>query len=67
MLHEQVGICNWQPGRVWLEGFELALLRVMSDARLGGGNSNIFWNFHPENLGNDPLTSIFFKWVETTN
>ena len=34
---------------------------------LGGGNSNIFFNVHPH-LGKIPiLTSIFFKWVETTN
>ena len=31
---------------------------------LGGGNSNIFWNFTPNLRGNDPiLTSIFFKGV----
>ncbi len=31
---------------------------------LAGGNSNIFLNFHPENLGKwSNLTSIFFKWV----
>ena len=36
---------------------------------LGGGNSNAFRNFHPENLGkmNPFFTSIFFRWVETTN
>ena len=29
--------------------------------------SNIFY-FHPDPWGNDPtLTSIFFRWVETTN
>jgi len=35
---------------------------------LGGGNSNIFY-FHPETWGrfSPILTSIFFKWVETTN
>ena len=34
--------------------------------KLGGGNSNIFY-FHPY-LGRwSNLTSIFFKWVETTN
>ena len=32
---------------------------------LGGGHSNIFWNFHPEDWGfmESKLTSIFFKWV----
>ena len=35
---------------------------------VGGGNSNIFWNVHPENWGEwSNLTSRFFRWVETTN
>ena len=25
-----------------------------------------FWNFHPEPWGNDPISLIFFRWVETT-
>ena len=33
---------------------------------LGGGNSNIF-DFHPDPWGNDPIWSIFLRWVETTN
>ena len=38
----------------------------VSKRLLDGGNSNIFY-FHPY-LGKIPiLTSIFFKWVETTN
>ena len=38
------------------KGFSLSLV---------GGNSNIFWNFHPYFLGEDEaiLTCIFFKWV----
>ena len=33
-----------------------------------GGGFQIFFNVHPENWGTDPnLTSIFFRWVETTN
>ena len=45
--------------------------RNISDVSFGntlvGGNSNIFWNFHPY-LGKwSNLTSIFFKRVETTN
>ena len=34
---------------------------------LGGGNSNIFWNFHPETWGRFPFWLLFFKGVETTN
>ena len=35
----------------------------------GGGNSNIFWNFHPEPLGKmlPHLRSIFFKGVGSTS
>ena len=35
----------------------------------GGGNSNIFGNVHPENLGvlwSNLTYAYFFKWVETT-
>ena len=40
--------------------------KVWEACFLGGGNSNIFY-FHPY-LGKwSNLTSIFFKWVETTN
>ena len=39
--------------------------------KLGGGNSKIFGNFHPDLLiGNDPIlshfTNILFKWVGST-
>jgi len=35
---------------------------------LGGGNSHIFGFFTPKIGEDEPiLTSIFFKWVETTN
>ena len=27
----------------------------------GGGNSNIFWNFHPEPWGNDPIWRAYFS------
>ena len=37
-------------------------------SNLVGGNSNIFWNFHPENWGRwTHFWLIFFKWVETAN
>ena len=42
----------------------LLLLLLLSGQKLGGGNSNIFWNFHPDPWGFtiqfDDL--IFFKW-----
>ena len=38
----------------------------MESNKLGGGNSNIFY-FHPENWGNDPISRIFFRWVQTAN
>ena len=34
-------------------------------AKLGGGNSNMFY-FHPEPWGSEPVWLIFFKGVETT-
>ena len=46
---------------------EIKFVEVFSFApHLGGGNSNIFY-VHPY-LGKIPiLTSIFFRWVGTTN
>jgi len=42
-------------------------LKEMSLGFLPGGNS-FFFDFHPDPWGNHPiLTSIFVKWVETTN
>jgi len=34
---------------------------------LGGGNSNIFFHFHPKIWGRLPFGLIVFKGVETTN
>ena len=40
---------------------------LMAGTQLGGGNSNMFWNFHPENWGRfSPILTcscIFFRWV----
>ena len=42
---------------------------VFSVGDLGGGNSNIFLKIFTPKIGEDEpiLTSIFFRWVETTN
>ena len=37
------------------------------DHQLGGGNSNLFFDFHPESWGRFPFWLIFFNWVEITN
>ena len=47
-------------------GYGMILLDVLRF--LGGGNSNIFGIFTPKIGEDEPiLTSIFFRWVETTN
>ena len=46
-------------------GMEVTEFRSLSE-KLGGGNSNIFWNFHPYYLGKIFTHfdgCIFFKWV----
>ena len=52
-------------GRCWFVGASFKI--PGKNQKLGGGNSNIFWNFHPDPWGNDPIWLIFFRWVETTN
>ena len=47
-------------------GFFFYGIRKISKKDLGGGNSNIF-HFHPYLGGWSKLTTIFFRWVETTN
>ena len=55
--HRNPKPANWQVGEDVQLGFDF----------LGGGNSNIFW-VSPRKLGKiSSLTSIFFRWVETTN
>ena len=44
--------------------------KLQHNLHLGGGNSKIFWNFHPEKLGKmNPFWPYFFQmgWWKTTN
>ena len=55
----------------WILGPLLAILGIKCsltslDLDLCGGNSNISFNFHPGNWGNDLILLIFFRWVGST-
>lgn len=53
----------WNGGRLWWLVFHITHFNKGPQLYLGGGNSNRFWNFHPESMGKwfPILTSIFFK------
>ena len=67
ILSGAIAVCQFQgPLKRWKVNFWRWYVGSLEGIWVGG-NSNIFM-FNRPACGNDPnLTSIFFKWVETTN
>ena len=68
-------VCIWVlpailgfPERIFVPGSNIqVMIGIKGLPKLETAVSHIFWNFHPDPWVNNPnLTSIFFKWVETT-
>ena len=64
--NEQMDDLGGKPtifGNTHIESFGIFVLNILISRWLV---SNMFY-VHPKNWGNDPISRIFFRWVETTN
>ena len=73
-------LCRQIPPWIWLQGLgvcwsfegqkhvDFLSFSSRGETNLGGGNSNIFWCFHPDFLGKMIQIDeyFFFRWVATT-